>query len=686
LRGVSGTTLNGTSLLGLYQAAIKTGFNAAGYEARIQSLKEITSPVILHILKDGRVDHFVVCYGYDNGGFVIGDPGEGIVRFTEGELEAVWVSKTLLQLAPGKDFITKKAESENRWKWFFQLTREDIPLLGIASFLGIVMSVLSLATAIFTQKLIDGILPGKNVHGLNLGLIVFALVLVARAAVGYVRSVILTRQGRDMNKRLVSGFFGKLLYLPASFFDSVSTGDMVARLNDSQRIQRVVGYLGSQIIIDLLVFLVSAAAIFFYSVSSGVISLLSAPLFLLIAWFYNHKVIVSQREVMQTYAATESRYIDAISRIESIKSFRAERIFAGVVNGVYGFFMQKVYHLGILGAGLNFWVTMGSTLLLTGIISWNATMVLNGQLLIGEMMAIITLIGVMGSSVVNIALANIQYQEARIAFDRMYEFASAEPEYQPETEIKSGKREALQMDGILVEELSFRFPGKKLLLNKISFSVRKGEMVTFFGEVGCGKSTLLDILQRFHPAESGSVWIDGADWNRISTPEWRGMVAGVPQHVQLFNATILENICLGEKPDAEQIVRFCTDLGFHEFIMEFQQGYATIVGENSTNLSGGQRQLIALARALYHQPQLLLLDEATAAMDRRTEKFVVGLLQRMKSTMAVIFVTHRPQLAKYSDRIYIIENKTISDAGPHRLLLQSSSLYRNAFEEVAICH
>ena len=161
-------------------------------------------------------------------------------------------------------------------------------------------------------------------------------------------------------------------------------------------------------------------------------------------------------------------------------------------------------------------------------------------------------------------------------------------------------------------------------------------------------------------------------------------MAVVEQHVQLFNGTVLENISLQEKPDFDQVVTFCQKYRFHDFIMEFQQGYATIINENSSNLSGGQRQLIALARAVYSQPQLLLLDEATAAMGRRTEKFVIELLNNLKKEIPVVFVTHRPQLARYTDRIYVIENKTVSAFGNHTDLIKSNSFYRAAFEELII--
>jgi ATP-binding cassette subfamily B protein len=154
--------------------------------------------------------------------------------------------------------------------------------------------------------------------------------------------------------------------------------------------------------------------------------------------------------------------------------------------------------------------------------------------------------------------------------------------------------------------------------------------------------------------------------------------------VKLFNGTIFENICLSEHPNFQEVTNFCRATGFDPFINEFQQGYATIINEDNANLSGGQQQLIALARALYQKPQVLLLDEATAAMDRRTEQFVLKLLQRLKKDMMVIFVTHRVQLARQTDYTYVIENKQISASGTHAEVIVNNRLYREAFEELTL--
>lgn len=380
--------------------------------------------------------------------------------------------------------------------------------------------------------------------------------------------------------------------------------------------------------------------------------------------------------------------------VNFLKEIEWERSFGKGVKGIprliispkaFDFPHAEINHYGLLRSRLNFWITTGSALLLTSIISWSAFLVLNEQLLLGQMMAIITLVGSLGSSVISITMSNIQIQEARIAFDRMYEFASAKPEYElkNKNEIDNNTNLDFQLNELSIKNLNFRFPGKSLLLKNIDFAIKKREIVTFFGETGCGKSTLLSILQRFHPFETGDIALNGKDWDKIPTRNWRDKIAVVSQQVQLFNGTVLENICMEEKPNGEKVVHFCKELGFHDFIIEFQQGYTTIINENSTNLSGGQQQLIALARALYSQPQLLLLDEATAAMGRRTEHFVIELLQHVKSKMAVIFVTHRPQLARDTDRIYVIENKTISASGNHSALINTNTFYREAFSGFA---
>jgi ATP-binding cassette subfamily B protein len=163
------------------------------------------------------------------------------------------------------------------------------------------------------------------------------------------------------------------------------------------------------------------------------------------------------------------------------------------------------------------------------------------------------------------------------------------------------------------------------------------------------------------------------------------LVGVVPQEITIFNGNVLDNILLGKEDTSENIVKFCQEYGFEEFIKSFPQGYATILGEEGVNLSGGQKQIIALARVLYKKPQLLILDEATAAMDRRTEKFSVELISKLKNEMGVLFISHRLEtLKKYADKIYVLENGEVQIQGTHLELLKTSNFYSDYWKELAV--
>lgn len=262
----------------------------------------------------------------------------------------------------------------------------------------------------------------------------------------------------------------------------------------------------------------------------------------------------------------------------------------------------------------------------------------------------------------------------------MFEFVNIQPEYPIEDKV-----EVLEISKLSIQNLDFRFAGRSSLLKNISLEVQKGEMIALLGESGSGKSTLLQILQRFYAIESGQILVNNTDWQHWNTPTLRSNMGVVPQEIKLFSGTLLDNICLSKiksQAEAEDIIKFCQEYGFSRFFETFPQNYLTILGENGVNISGGQRQLVALARALYRKPQLLLLDEPTAAMDRNTERFIVELLKKLKSGIAIILVTHKMQTAKRCDRIYLLENGKISILGSHEDLLLEENLYQQSWADL----
>jgi ATP-binding cassette, subfamily C, bacteriocin exporter len=532
--------------------------------------------------------------------------------------------------------------------------------------------------ALFSQKLIDEILPKQNTEKLLLGLGLLMVLLLARSGVNYLRGFLLLRQSRAFNIRIADSFFSDLLRLPKAFFDTRKTGDLVARLNDTRRIQSIISFLTGSVVIDTLVVLLTAGYLFSYSWAVGLVALGSFPLFGLLVWKYNSRIVKGQQEVMAAYARTESHFIDSISGIGAIKANGRESLFARLTQAVYTVFQQQLYDLGLLGNRYGLLTELIGVGLLVGVIGLAALMVLQKQIKLGEMMAVVSLASTLISSVGKLATTNIQLQEARVAFDRMREFTEL-PKEAPEPESATGSLLAtesalLTLESLTVERLSFRFPGHAPLLREVSLVARRGEIVGIVGETGSGKSMLMQILQKFYePEETGQISVETAlsgtsfagggklSWAEIDAATWRTVVACVPQPVKIFNGTLLDNICLGNAlEEGDAVVQFCQQTGFHDYFMKLPQNYLTLVGEEGINLSGGQQQLVGLARALYRKPQLLLLDEATSALDRHTESFVLSLLDRLKADMSIVMVTHRSQSVRVADRVYFMENGVLA--------------------------
>ena len=626
LREISGTTKHGTTMLGLYQGAQKIGFDIEGLETNMEYLKKMQEPCILHTIKNNTLQHFVIVYDFDGRDFIIGDPGEGVRKMTEEELNGIWKSKALLKLTPNNSFEKKETTKSQKKHW----------LIGF--------------------------------------------ILMSRNVLSYLMSRFVISQGRDFNNRLINFFFNSLLFLPKSFFDNRKTGELVARMNDTRRIQETIIQIVGDILRNALLAIISCIIIFLYSSTLGLVLLAAFPLYFLAAYLYHNSIVSKQREVMAANAQKTGNYVNSLEGIDTIKVANKESQYAQLNKRIYGTFQQKIYILGKLGINVQLLSDIIEVSIILTILVLSAFMVFSDQLMIGEVMAVLFITRNALPAIGNLAFANVKLQGARIAFDRMYEFTALQPEFQ-----HSVRPLKLQnVNTVAAQNLAFRFPGRKKLLNDISLTLQKGKIVTLLGESGGGKSTFCNILQKFYKYETGNIYVDRQELSNVDTPSWRSLLSTVPQDVQLFNGNLIDNISLNysDQETTKKVLQFCNKYGFENYFMQFPQNYGTILGEEGVNISGGQKQLVALARALYHSPQILILDEPTSAMDRNTENFVLNLLQNLKSDMIIFIVSHRIKIAHYSDYIYILENGNISAQGTQHELLNYDNLYSLSYREL----
>ncbi|MGY6559766.1 MAG: peptidase domain-containing ABC transporter [Nitritalea sp.] len=683
LRDVSGTTMSGTTLLGLIQAASEIGLEAKGFEAEIKHLKEQADPVILHVIMDQVREHYVVCFGFDGNKFWISDPSVGIIGYSETELNEIWKSGILLQIKATERFQARKSQSSAKNEWLRSLIAEDIPILAVAAVLGTLMAITGLSTAIFSQKLIDDFLPNQTYDKAIFGVIALGALLLFRSLLGYFLGVFMARQGKGLNIRIVSSFVGKIFHLPMNYFKGFSTGDLIARMNDSLRIQQTVAMITGTVIINVLVVVVSLAFVFYQSWVMGWLCVVAAMIFLFIGWRYHQPIIAKQKEVMAAHALNETQYIDSLMGVHVLRSYGKEQVFKDRIDQVYGHYQSKGYDLAIIGNSFSFFTQVIVAVFMSLLFGLGVYLVFQKNLQLGELMALIQVGSSILPAVAGLVVANIQFQEAKVAFDRMHEIAGLKAESR---EIHINNEDAEEPNVLLkAENLVFRYPGRSPILKGVSFQLQAGQTTALFAPVGTGKSTLVELIQRFYSPEQGMLTMPFLSDECSDLITWRNQLGIVSQKEKLFNGTVLDNIALTNNPqDLEKTVQTLQELGLGGFFNQFPQGILTICGEEGRNLSGGQRQLVGLARALAKKPKILVLDEATAAMDWETEHAMLSIVKSYvrANHASLLLITHQPALAASMDRLMVLEDGKIKAYGTAAELLQTANQFSKAYQHL----
>jgi ATP-binding cassette subfamily B protein len=680
LRVLSGTAIQGTTVLGLIESAKSVGMDADAFRVdSVSRLDALVEPAILHVVMDEKFSHYIVCYGQVADGYLIMDPSEGKRILSAEILDRIWQSKSLVLAKPNSEFQLNSDFLAKKKKWIFDLVKPDLPILLISGFLGLIVTILGLSVAVFSQKLIDEILPKQQWEKLILGLVLLSILLVGRTVLGYLRSTVLIRQSKELNLRLISRFFEQLIYLPKRFFDSRKVGDITSRMNDSRRIQRAVSVLTTELMVDTFVVIVTLISILLYSEVIGLLVAGFLPVYFWLVYSYHHPIRLGQQQLMIHYGSSESSFIDTLTGIGAIKGAGREEDFLKKNQSVYHDFQDQAFRLGQVSNRLGLVSQLAGALFLVSVLGASSYLVATEQMDLGVLVAISGMLGMLVPAVNKLALSNLQIQEAKIALDRLYEFIQVERE--PEN---PGENVPNRIDCIQLENISFRFPGRKLLLQNISFELMRGKLSVLLGESGGGKSTLLQLLMGFYLPEQGNIRVNGTlDLNSFSAGDWRRKVGYVPQEIKLFNGNLISNLTLNQ--DREQFakaIKSCQTLGLSVFFESMPQGYFTVVGEEGINLSGGQKQLIGLARALIQEPKLLLLDEFTGAMDRNTEQMMLDLILKVKEAIPVLIVTHRVKPALVADEVLILENGKLVDFGSPEELLERENMLSESVRDL----
>lgn len=677
IRQLAATDQKGTNVLGVIEAASKLGFQAKGVKGPFDALQAIPKPAIAHVVVQGKLHHFVVIYRVTKTHIVVMDPMDGQYRtYTHADFAAMWTN-VLILLMPGEDFSAGN-EKVSHLQRFWYLLRPHRAVALQALFGAMVYTVLGLSTSIYVQKIVDNVLVEGNRNLLNLLGVLMLLILMLQLFIGQMKSVFALKTGQQIDARLILGYYKHLLKLPQQFFDTMRVGEITSRINDAVKIRVFVNDVAIGLVVNVFIVLFSFALMFTYYWKLALIVLAILPLYAIIYNISNRVNKKMQRKLMEDNAELGSQLVESLNSVATIKRFGLEE-YANIktetrfVRLLRSIFSTSIANLSIGNAGG--FVTGAFTVILLWV---GAYFVMDRQLSPGELLSFYALIGYFTGPAMSLIGANKSMQDALIAADRLFEIMDLQQE-------ETGNKVALTPElvgDVVFNQVSFRYGTRVEVFRRFNLRIAKGQITAIVGESGSGKSTLMSLLQNIYPLQEGSIAIGNMDIRYIEHESLRRYVSVVPQQIDLFAGSVLENIAVGEfEPDMQRVLQISAQLGILEFIEKLPEGFNTMLGEHGVNLSGGQRQRLAIARAMYRNPEILILDEATSSLDSVSDQYVQDVMQRLRDVgKTIIVIAHRLSTVVNADKIVVLQEGSMAEEGTHVQLLQNNSIYSKLWQ------
>jgi ABC-type bacteriocin transporter len=673
VRYLAGTDKRGTNVLGLIEAAEKIGMQARGARGNEESLDKIPLPSIVHLVIKDQLHHFVVLYKVNKRSVYYMDPAEGkMVKRSRPAFMQEW-SGVIVVLMPAEKFRPGKHTDSNLIR-FWQLIRPHKMMMLQALVGALVFTVLGLASSIYVQKIIDHVLVEGNLRLLNLLSVVMIVLLFFQITIGTLKSVFALQTGQHIDSRLILGYYKHILALPQRFFDTMRVGEIMSRINDAVKIRTFVNEVALDIVVNILIIFFSMGLMFLYYWKLALVMLTIIPFYIILFAISKNLSKQQQRILMENSAELETQLVESLNSAGTIKKFGLEEFANSKTETSFLKLLRSIYTAGISALAISNFSEL-ITRLFTIIILWSGSyFVLQQELSPGELLSFYALIGYLTTPAASLIGANRKVQDALIAADRLYEIIDLETENNSEPKIELTKE---NNGNIIFDRIRFRYGTRGVVFDSLSLVIGRGQSTAIVGESGTGKSTLMSLLQNLYPLQSGSITIGGVDLRHVSNPSLRKMVGVVPQEIDLFAGTIIENIAIGDpEPDMYHLVFICELLGLKEFIEGLPRHYHTLINEQGVNFSGGQRQKIALARALYRDPEILILDEATSSLDPLSEKQVHEALSWFSSKgKTLVIIAHRLSTIKHCQQILVLKDGRLAESGNHEQLLSAAGSY-----------
>ncbi len=682
LREISFLQKGGVSLSGLSLALEKIGIESLGIKANLEELvMDVPLPAIAH----WEGNHFLVVYKTNPRFIFVSDPAIGRVKYSHSDFLEKWGETDnsqgiLLLVEPTEKFFQSESYEQQIKSGIGFLFDYLLPhkkylnqvLLGL-----FIATIVQLMLPFLTQSLVDYGINYENIGFIHLIVIAQLFLFLTRSSAQVIRDWILLYISTRVNIAMISDFLDKLLRLPITYFESKTTGDFMQRIYDHQRIDEFLSGRALTMPFDIFNILVFGIVLSFFDTTITMIFFLGTSLFLGWSLLFMRNKELLDHQLFDLNRKEQSLFLQIILAVQEIKLNSSEhRRKTEWKNNQFKLFGLQSSILKVDQAQIN-----GGRFIneLTNIIIvfWSAKAVITGEITLGTMLAIQFIIGNLSLPISNTIDFLVGYQRATLSLNRLSEIHNQKSE------------EHLWMDSIpiqpadiYIKNLSFGYGEltSDPTLQNITVSIPLGKTTAIVGSSGSGKTTLLKLLSKLYNPGTGSIKIGNENLKDLNPDTWRKMCGIVMQDGILFNDTIERNITESKShlPTNKKLLNKAIEMvNLTNLIEKLPFGIQTRIGEQGQLLSGGEKQRLLIARAIYKDPGYLFFDEATSSLDAENEKVITENLVAFYKNKTVVIIAHRLSTVKNADQILVMNEGKIVETGNHLDLISKNGIYHN---------